>query len=484
MRGRGVGRSPTSLIICSVVNYFNDFAIFFGYGFLDKCIMTIFQQAAKTIEKYNMLRPGEKVLAALSGGADSVCLTYVLLQMGYRVYALHVNHMLRGDEAKADKYFAEEFCEKLKIPLFVKEQDVKSIAKERGVSVEEGGRLVRYEALTHLALQLQSKIAVGHNKDDGAQTILFNLIRGTGAKGLRGIPPMRDNIVRPLIEISRKDIEEFCRTENIDYRTDGSNRDINFTKNKIRYRLLPVLKEINPNIVNTLTEMGDIMKIEDDFLSSLTKKVFADTVEHGGESFTADIPKLLSYDKALQRRVLASFSVSAGSADFTHKHIKALELLIKKPTGYINLPSGKTATVSYGKLIIEPSAEPPSVEEFILNIGDFICIGNNIYISLEKNLKKNKKDFLNTCTKVLNYDKISMELKIRTRKASDKLYIKNSGTQKLKKYFINKKIPKKERQNLLLAHGNDIVWIFDRYFSSLYEGGENKLYLQLWRTAC
>ncbi|MCD8107458.1 MAG: tRNA lysidine(34) synthetase TilS [Oscillospiraceae bacterium] len=202
-----------------------------------------------TIKKYSMLSPGERVLVALSGGADSVSLLIALKELGYPVFAVHVNHHLRGEESDRDESFCRDLCKRLHVELHVEHVDVRSYCEKTGKSTEEGARVLRYEALNKNAGGC--KIATAHNLDDCFETTLFNLVRGCGIGGLTGIPPVRDNIVRPLIGTSRAEILDFLESKGETFVTDSTNLEDDCSRNIIRLKVVPELERINPSLLKT-----------------------------------------------------------------------------------------------------------------------------------------------------------------------------------------------------------------------------------------
>ena len=204
-------------------------------------------KALSAVEKYNMLSPGAAVIAAVSGGADSMAMLLFLMKISER-YSLsltvaHVNHGLRGEEARRDEEYVRSFCEKNSLRFEVLHADVAALAKQSGETCEECGRRVRYEFFE--SIDKNAKIATAHTASDNAETMLFNLARGSSLKGLCGIPPVRGNIIRPLIFCTREDIEAFCRENSLDFVTDSTNLTLDYSRNKIRHIAVPALKEIN-----------------------------------------------------------------------------------------------------------------------------------------------------------------------------------------------------------------------------------------------
>ena len=226
-----------------------------------------------TCKKFNLISQGDKIVVGVSGGPDSISLVHLLIKykekFGCELVVCHINHLIRSDSTDDEK-FVENYCQKNGIKFFAKRVDVETLAKENKLSVEDAGRRVRYEFFEEIASKEKAnKIAIAHNKNDNAETILLNLIRGTGAKGLEGIRPFDEarHIVRPLINVEKEDIIDFCQKENLEPRIDSTHSQNIYRRNEIRNEILPKLKEINPNIIETLARTSDIICEENSFIS-------------------------------------------------------------------------------------------------------------------------------------------------------------------------------------------------------------------------
>ena len=238
-----------------------------------------------TIEKFNhfLIDYGDDVVVALSGGADSVCLLYNMLSLWERGYietltAVHCNHGLRGEEADRDEQFCKNLCDKLKIHLYCEKIPVMEYAKEHSLSLEEAGRNLRYK--TFEKYRMGGKIATAHNKKDNAETVIFNLIRGTSLAGMGGIPIMRDAIIRPLLDVSREEIEEYLKEIGADYVTDHTNLETKYSRNKIRLSIIPEMENINEGAVNNITSFAKLASYDEEFLSDLADN-YLSMLHHG-----------------------------------------------------------------------------------------------------------------------------------------------------------------------------------------------------------
>ncbi len=271
-----------------------------------------FKTITRTIDDFSMIKIRDIVLVAVSGGSDSISLVLSLLVLKdkYRIKIgiAHLNHMLRGEESLRDEVFVEKFAKELALPFFCRQVDVKGHAKKHGLSIEEAGRNLRYDFFQHLADQHgYTKIATGHNKEDNAELVLINLLRGTGPKGLSGIPPIRDDIyIRPMIRISKKDILGFLKFRSQKFMFDSSNDDMAYLRNRIRYNLLPHLQsEFNPEIIDALDRLSNILKIEEDYFDNETQKAFKFCLlKTDTSSITFSKKKLSDFHPAILNRVL------------------------------------------------------------------------------------------------------------------------------------------------------------------------------------
>ena len=456
--------------------------------------------AVDTIEKYNMIDYGDNIVLGLSGGADSVCLLHVLLELkekyNLKIVSVHVNHGLRDEEAKRDEDFVKNLCIRLNVEVKVFYYDILKESKNLKLTIEEAGRLVRYEAFEKVLVESSAnKIAVAHNLNDQSETLIMNFLRGSGLKGLSGIPAVREKIIRPLINTSREKIEEFCENKSIRYIMDSSNNSLDYTRNKVRLNLLPYLKkEFNENIVDTLCRNAEIFSIEDDFINEEAKKAYEKCVIISNDTKKVDLEEFLKNHEVIQRRIirLLFLSFTKTLKNFSNKHINMVMLIAKNQTGKsIDLPYGLKVEKSYNNLFVFKSLLHKDYL-YELEMGSFFYINElNAYISCEQNEILSKKGFTNTFTKVFNYDKISEGLIVRNRKSGDKIYIKSVGNKKIKSYFIDKKVARNERDNIpLLLENQNVIWIMPYMSKACYEiesdayiareTDKNKIYVQLW----
>lgn len=424
-------------------------------------------KALKTIKKYNMLSEGDSVVVGLSGGADSCALLHFLCtlrdEMRLGVYACHVNHLIRGDEADRDEDFVRELCDRLSVQLFVRRVCVEKLAQEMKIGCEECGREVRYRFFEETAQKYNAKIATAHTASDNAETILLHMTRGCGIHGLCGIPPVRDRIIRPLLEATREDIEAYCIKNRIDYVTDSTNLTREYSRNRIRLDVLPVLKQINPAVVSTLVRMSNTVRDTDMYLNYEAEGLLESSLTRYGYS----AEKLLKANHAVYSRAVEILCRRYVPSGAEARHIDAIcEML--SCGGAVKLNKSVRIIVKQGILRVEIASENVSIKPQIvlqeLNDVQDIIIGNKkIKLSVlnidefHEQKKINKLVFNN----VLDYDKIPFTKVFRTRRTGDTFVTSWGGqTKTLKKLMCELKIPSEQRNDILiLASENEILWI-------------------------
>ena len=438
-------------------------------------------------EKYQMIRPGDRIVAGISGGADSVCLLFLLKELcgekGAALFAVHVNHCLRGAEADGDEAYVRELCGSLEVPLSVCSFDVQDRAKREHLTLEEAGRLCRYEAFAEEAERLGgARIAVAHHAGDQAETVLFQLFRGSGLKGLSGMSPARDNIIRPLLCAEREEIETWLTGRGIAWRTDSTNLSMDYTRNRIRGDILKTAREsVNAKAIRHVAEAAAELGEVEAFLERKTAEAYRICVreEDGARfvftnAFSMQDPLIGS---RLLRRCMAELG---GLKDVERVHIEMLRELFEKQTGSrMDLPGDRSARREYEGVRLSRSEKPARQQDGEKTSPISFCpeIPGSVTIRGQKwkfTLYPEEKIEIipqKTYTKWFDYDIINNTVEIRHRQAGDVLAInKNGGTQRLKKYFINEKISQEEREKVwLVADGHDIMWVVGHRQSQRYQ---------------
>lgn len=275
------------------------------------------EKVLQTIKKYNLIQNNDKIILAVSGGPDSIAMLNCLFNLKikleekenlrFQIYVAHVNHMIR-EEAKSDETYVQELCDKLNIPFFSKSIDVKKIAHNNKMGIEEAGRIERYNFFNEVMEKTNgNKIAIAHNKNDKIETIIMHLLRGTGLNGLIGLEPIKNNkYIRPLLECSRQEIEEYCEKNNLNPKIDKTNFDNTYTRNKIRNIVIPYIKqEFNPNIVETLDRLSDLVKEEELYITKQVEKIYREICISESKSKIILSLKQFNYqDKVIKSKIL------------------------------------------------------------------------------------------------------------------------------------------------------------------------------------
>jgi tRNA(Ile)-lysidine synthase len=427
----------------------------------------------KSVRKYGMLRPGEKVVVAVSGGADSMALLYGLWEVrevfGLSLAVAHLDHGLRP-EGEKETHFVRGAAAKLGVPFFHQKASVWSRQEEKGLTIQEAARDVRYDFLRETArVNEASKVALGHTADDQAETILMRFLRGSGARGLSGIPPVREGIfIRPFIEAWREEIESFLKQKKVDYLRDPSNRSDQYLRNRVRHDLLPLLRDYNPRIHRILVQMADLFRAEEEFWQELMKEKFPQVVR-GREKghLSLDVPSLVSQPFPLRLRYFRqAIEEVQGNLRRVHlPHILAIESLLenREPNKVIRLPQGLSVTKAYHALYFcrgEKEAVP--FEHSVSGPGDVEIpeIGRRIHFELQT---RESKISLPESPEValLDFDDLEFPLTLRSFRPGDRIQpLGMEGGKKVKKLFIDSKIPASQRKRIPLLYRKDrLLWV-------------------------
>ena len=460
--------------------------------------MSILTSVLKTIQKHNMISPRDSVVVALSGGADSLALLALMIDMKddlgiSNIVAAHMNHCLRGDESLRDEKFVRKFCASRQIHVEVKRVDINKLSKASSFSVEETARNARMDFLEELSREIgSSKILLGHNSDDNAETIIMNFLRGSGIKGLTGIPPVRGSLARPLIEIPRADIEDFCRKASLPYVIDSTNLTNAYTRNKVRNVVLPVLKDnFNESFVSVLTRNADLLRDEESYLANEAEEALADCITERGEdgALCLDVQKTVTLHPAIARRVIRLFIERMRSLkDISIVHVNAILELLSGGTGKeIHVP-GFVFRVEYGQLTLAREGSvhfcyklPETGTIYISEIDMTLSILHYPHLEESPNL---------ICTNSFKYDSLN-GMVLRSRLPGDRITLVSADgltfTKKLQDYFTDCKLPSVLRDKVpLLAKNGEIIWILgeNRRLNANYRVLDtdcDKVWVSLWK---
>ena len=404
-----------------------------------------------TIEKYNLLTGVSSLAVGVSGGADSMCLLEILSKLkheyGIILRAVHVNHNIRGDEALQDQHLVEDYCQKLGIECRVYSVDIPALAKEMGIGEEECGRIKRYECFESMECDA---VATAHTLSDSIETMMFNLIRGTGLRGLCGIPSKRDNIIRPLIDCTRGEIEDYCHKNGIDYVTDSTNLTDDYTRNFVRHNIVANFSKVNPSFESAISSAMETLKLENESMENSKDAVLS----LAGTADGYRISVLRQADSAIRRRAIADILAENMDKDVEKRHIDLIDSAIIKGEGKIEIAKDLYAVVSDDIISIRPEIIP--VPEW-----ECECIDNVFSTPVGKFYIEEASSAVYKNINAIDADKIKGSLHMSSRRQSDRFYSDiRRNTKSLKKLFNEMKIPAEERNNIaILRDDENLIWI-------------------------
>jgi tRNA(Ile)-lysidine synthase len=415
-------------------------------------------QVRETIEKHHMLVPRDRILAGVSGGADSICMAHVLRALGYEVALAHVNHGLRGPASDDDERFTARFAQSLGLNFFSQRVVL------TGHNIEAAGRKARKQVFSDLALKHAfTKIAVAHTRNDRIETFLLNLLRGAGAAGLSSMLPVSGNTIRPLIESSREDVEAYLKEQDQTWRTDGTNFDLGFARNRLRHVFIPQLSsEFNPNLVETLSRTVEILEGEDAWMAATTDAWLTSNGTKRQDQFVIDVGALQAVPIALIRRALRSALRAVGSLqDVTFDQIEGIRVLLEegKSGKVLEIPGGLEATREFNSLIIRPKLAIQPDYEYKLKIPGSVLIPElgKLFraeiVGSERQETAGQRVFVDA-------DSIGPYVRIRNWKPGDYYRPVGLPAGKLKKLFQRTRIPRSHRRSWpVVVADSSIIWV-------------------------
>lgn len=447
-------------------------------------------------EENKVLKTGAIVIVGVSGGTDSVCLLHVLRQLAkdrsYSITAVHVNHMLRGNEADGDESFVSGLCKEWDIPIRVFKEDVKALSKKKGISIEDAGRLVRYNSFQRVLIEADaSHIVVAHHAQDQAETIFLNLLRGSGIDGLCGMEQILGHVIRPFLTTGKNEIYDYIDRNKLRYRTDSSNLDNSYARNTVRNSIFPyVKKETGISIVPQILRASQLLKADKDYLNQMALGHFGSIkISEEHEIIILNRKAFSDLHPAMSGRVLriAWERITGSIKGFEAKHAEVvLEIARRKTSGKsTDMPGGVKVKTDYNHLIISKKAEnvvlPFNVNLHIpceeKSVNDKFVIAAMVYSKDEyieafgSIAKKEEKSLV----QLFDYNKINEGINIRSRLPGDVFFPFGSpGKKKLKDFFIDKRISRTKRDEIpLLTCGRKIIWIIGMRTAEDYKINEN-----------
>ncbi len=447
------------------------------------------QKALKFIDENNLINKGDKILVAFSGGADSVFLLHFLIKykrrLGIEIAAFHLNHKFRGKSADKDEKFCAEFCRKYRVEYYKVSKDVKAFAKKKKVSVEEAGREIRYRELIKTANKISAdKIATAHNASDNVETILLNLIKGTGVKGLAGIPVKRENIIRPILRLSADEIRNYLKKNKIDYRFDKSNLDSDYERNFLRNEIIPKLKKrLNTRLEEKIGSTASIITDVNSFIESQVQKLKKIAAEFDSKTLKIYLNKILGIDKSLQSIFLKSAIEQKFAIELTSQNIKSLIELMSAQTGKsVQLKENVFASKERNTILINRQLKKRSKKvSNKIKIGQTIELDGKILSITEIN-KKALRFNSDKSVEYISSDSLDKTFEIRKWKPGDKFQpIGFKGTKKVSDYLTDQKISSYLKKDILvLVNKGKIVWVIGLRIDEQFKvTGETKNILKL-----
>ncbi len=490
---------------------------------------TVYDKVKNYIEKHHMIEAGDLIAVGVSGGADSVCLLHLMHrlsgEMSYRLIAMHVNHGVRA-EAAEDAAYTESLCKSLDIPFFLQKVDMNKYAAENKMSPEEAGRQLRYQVFEEVLEQQKKKgesckIAVAHNAEDRAETMLFHLFRGSGIKGLGSIQPVRENVIRPILCLERAEIEAYLAKHRLKYCQDSTNETDAYTRNKIRHHIISYARqEICSGAVAHMAELADMLSETERYLTKQAKKLYETYVEEVAHEAETTNPeerrkaeetlneagnarqqmclriqgtKLLAQDSVMYQRVLllCMEKLTPHRKDITGQHITDLvKLIMRDGSKELSLPYNIKAYKEYDLLILYRGANDCSTQNkgneraekaYVIEPPMEISVpGEGTYtftlLACDAGFSEKQQNIPeNRYTKWFDYDKITTAVLLRTRQTGDYLTIDSAcHTKSVKQYMINEKIPKLQRDSMhLLTDGAHVMWVPGYRMSQRYKVEES-----------
>ncbi len=447
------------------------------------------QKIINIINEHNLIEEHDKIVVGVSGGPDSMALLYILKdikeELDFSIYIAHVNHGIRKEEADADEAYVKKICQKLSLPFYSTKVNMDKYAIENKLTSEEAGRAIRYDFFNKILYDVGGgKIAVAHNKNDQAETLLMRFFRGTGLEGLRGMEYKNMNIVRPLLDSSREEIEDFCKENNIEARIDRTNLEPIYGRNRTRLEVIPyIIKNYNKGIVDTLKRTARLAQMDSEFILGFVESRFNNlVVEESLASIVLCIDKLNTEHYSIKSRIIRRSieRINGNIKGIEEKHINNIISLIEEnATGKsINITNNIVVKTSYGNLIIEKEKKSDiNSFSYHFNIGDTVTIyelgstiTSNIVPITDVDIKKT-----NRFIKFFDYDRIKGGLYIRNRKDGDRFTpLGMDGSKKLKDFFIDKKIPRDKRDLIpIIEDSEEIIWVIGYRISESYKVNSN-----------
>jgi len=426
--------------------------------------MDIKNKVLNYINNKNLISFGDSLICAVSGGADSVCMLDILMSLkdefSLTIYVAHLNHGLRGKEADNDESFVKDLSNKYSLPFYSKKINVKELSKKLKVSCEEAGRIARYEFFDELKKKLNvKKVSTAHNKNDNVETVLMRILRGTDLKGLSGISSINENdVIRPILCLSRNEIEEYLSCKGIDFVTDSTNFENDFTRNKIRNVLIPeIISDYNEGFIDTFSVNIELFAEANDFFDKYTESTFSTLVTNENYGAKIDTSLLLKEDKYIAKRIIKKAVFSVADLNITNNLCNII---------YDSLTSDNVITVSENLVIYIKYGNIYFVRKkthkfFLYHFTDYGTYKiPEIDSSLDISVFLGTPDYSDKNTIYLPFDETNCDFTLRSRKNGDRMHLLKCGTKKISDILTDEKIPVFLRDDIpVLEYNKEIIWL-------------------------
>jgi len=439
-------------------------------------VKQVLDTVASTIREYGMIEPGQTVICAVSGGPDSMCLLDSLNilsgELGFSLYVAHLHHHMRGEQADKDAQLVVDFAQSRNLPVEVGHAEVFEIADTLKVGIEEAGRIARYDFFFKLMEQIGAhRIALGHNMNDQAETVIMRLARGAGTQGLAGIPPVNGPVIRPIIQVPRTLIEEYCRKRNLPVITDVYNFDLKYTRNLLRYRLLPKLADmLNPSLIETLAKTARVLRWDADFLEERAGAAFLSASMKEGRVTLVCEERLQAFPKAIGSRVLEkAWQECTGETDSLE--VSHILRLLEGSENTVSLPERVTAHRHQGCIGFYPPPEDVDIPVQVPGHTPVPSLGLTVKTRILDNsgaghcknrFTKQESFFMLELKAWADYNKCEGEIRLRTRRPGDRFTpLGMQGKEKrIKDLLISMRVPRYYRSFVpIFVSGNKVVWV-------------------------
>ena len=401
--------------------------------------------------KLNNINFGDKVAVAVSGGIDSMCLLHLLLQekqrLNLEIIAVNIDHSIRGKDSENDSLFVKNYCEKLGVLLYYKKVDAPAYAKQEKLSLENAGRVLRYQFFNEVLTKNQGfKLATAHHKSDLFESVLLNVFRGTGLKGLKGIEHLTDKIVRPILNCSKQDVIEYQKIHNVPFTEDLTNLDSTYTRNYIRNNITPIILDKFPNAIDGVYNLSKVVDEENDFIENYAEKLVV--LKNGNYTIPTN-----EHPAVTKRAIILCMKKCGICKDYEKAHVDAVYALTKNEAGSeVTLPNNVTAVKSYNEIIFYTDNPQKPLTIIPYTEGEIALPYNRVII------KKVETANYESGINYFDGNKIPKNAVIRYRQDGDVFTKFGGGAKKLKDYFIDKKIPVRERDFIpLIAYNNEVL---------------------------